>query len=259
MRISSFVPDVRIRNFVHRIDAVEASDDENSPVCIPFYADGYPGIIFQSTRGGVFSLEPRKKLSQFFVYGQTICPVSLELSAGTTMLIFYLYPHVCHAIFGFDADEIIDTCLDLTLLPEARILPLLDQLTLARTAESRINLITGYLSDTIHKHNIAPDRTIQYAVQHIILSGGTRPVHEIRQEVNSTQRTFERRFLRHVGVSPKLFSRIVQFQATLQTLNARKFSKLSDVAYDHGYSDQSHFTRSFRQFTGKSPERFTSG
>jgi len=32
--------------------------------------------------------------------------------------------------------------------------------------------------------------------------------------------------------------------------------KLSDVAYENGYADQSHFIRSFREFTGYTPSQY---
>jgi AraC-like DNA-binding protein len=59
-----------------------------------------------------------------------------------------------------------------------------------------------------------------------------------------------------VGISPKLFSRICRFQATLQQLRTNGFDKLSDIAFEHNYADQSHFIRSFKEFAGVSPFQY---
>ena len=43
---------------------------------LPFYADGFPGIIY-SISENAFTLQPKNKtLSNFYLYGQTIDPVS---------------------------------------------------------------------------------------------------------------------------------------------------------------------------------------
>jgi len=78
----------------------------------------------------------------------------------------------------------------------------------------------------------------------------------LRRILNLSLRTFERRFEQYIGISPKLFSGISQFQAALKHLQSGKFDKLSDIAYTYGYSDQSHFIRHFSRFTGLSPLRW---
>jgi AraC-like DNA-binding protein len=68
-----------------------------------------------------------------------------------------------------------------------------------------------------------------------------------------SERTLERRFKQSIGISAKLFSRICRFQESLNQLRKNKYDKLSDIAYENGYADQSHFIRSFKEFTGVSP------
>jgi AraC-like DNA-binding protein len=63
-------------------------------------------------------------------------------------------------------------------------------------------------------------------------------------------------FESNVGISPRLYKRICQFDAAFQQLNRRKFAKLSDIAYQNGYADQSHFIRSFKEFTNITPKEY---
>jgi AraC-like DNA-binding protein len=79
---------------------------------------------------------------------------------------------------------------------------------------------------------------------------------KIQTDLNLSERTFERRFEQQVGLSPRLLASISQFQTSLQQLKEGKFTKLSDIAYDNGYADQSHFIRSFKKFTNLSPLQF---
>jgi AraC-like DNA-binding protein len=39
-------------------------------------------------------------------------------------------------------------------------------------------------------------------------------------------------------------------------VKGQRFEKLTDVAYDNGFADQSHFIRSFREFTNVTPNTY---
>ena len=71
-----------------------------------------------------------------------------------------------------------------------------------------------------------------------------------------TERTFERQFVAQVGVTPKQFAKIIQFQFSLNQLSEEDCSRLTDVVFDNGFADQSHFIRTFKKFTGKTPIEF---
>ena len=71
-----------------------------------------------------------------------------------------------------------------------------------------------------------------------------------------SERTFQRLFESNVGISPKMFSRICQFHSAFQQLDEGRFTKLSDIAYQNGYADQSHMIRTFKEFTNVSPKEY---
>jgi AraC-like DNA-binding protein len=52
-------------------------------------------------------------------------------------------------------------------------------------------------------------------------------------------------------VSPKRFASLLRFERAL--LLARQGGRLTDVALNAGYYDQSHFNREFSRFTGQAP------
>ncbi|MEE9336851.1 MAG: AraC family transcriptional regulator, partial [Methylococcaceae bacterium] len=52
------------------------------------------------------------------------------------------------------------------------------------------------------------------------------------------------------------FLKIIQFQYSLQKLSEAKFNKLIDVGFDSGFTDQSHFIRVFKRYTGQTPTYF---
>ena len=66
------------------------------------------------------------------------------------------------------------------------------------------------------------------------------------------KKQFERSFRSLVGINPKEYASIVRFQKALAMMQSGE-SVLSQVAYASGYSDQSHFIREFRRFSGQTP------
>lgn len=97
----------------------------------------------------------------------------------------------------------------------------------------------------------------QHAVECIEESGGTKNIGEISREMGISIRQLERRVTNLVGLSPKVFSRTVRLQRILATLCNGYPHRLTDLAYQNGYSDQSHFIRDIKVMTGRTPGYFS--
>jgi AraC-like DNA-binding protein len=63
-------------------------------------------------------------------------------------------------------------------------------------------------------------------------------------------------FEKNIGIAPNLYRRICQFNSAFQQLNNRKYCKLSDIAFENGYADQSHYIRAFKEFTNLTPKDY---
>ena len=67
-------------------------------------------------------------------------------------------------------------------------------------------------------------------------------------------RNFERRFINEVGISPKLYARITRFYNALENKMLHPHKNWTEIAYDNGYYDQSHFIKEVKLFSSKSPD-----
>lgn len=215
-------------------------------------ADGCPGLIFQPAEKGTYHDEDGKLLPQFFMYGQTIKRTKILLTGRFHTLGACFLPHTLRSVFGFNASGLTDSCLDLDLVFSY----LGDELSCGLSLTEQVTVLSERLFSHISRNASPPDATVQAALSQIIASRGNMPLRELQQSMKLSERSFERRFNEHVGISPKLFARVCKFQATLSQLKNNSFVRLSDIAYDNGYADQSHFIRSFREFAGFSPVRF---
>lgn len=90
----------------------------------------------------------------------------------------------------------------------------------------------------------------------IYQSNGNLRVHELANTLHYSERHLSRIFLEHMGVSPKSFSRVVRFQSALSVIIGSPNVSLCRCLLEFGYSDQAHFQREFKQFTGITPKHF---
>jgi AraC-like DNA-binding protein len=81
----------------------------------------------------------------------------------------------------------------------------------------------------------------------------TANVHEVVSRSGYSHRMFISLFSRSVGLTPKAYSRVLRFRRALRHAVAPPGVPWIDVAIAAGYSDQSHFVREFREFTGVTP------
>jgi AraC-like DNA-binding protein len=68
-------------------------------------------------------------------------------------------------------------------------------------------------------------------------------------------RTLQRHFMDQLGVSPGQHLRYLRFERARQLLS-RRDRRAIDIAMAAGYSDQAHFVREFRRFSGITPGRW---
>ena len=97
---------------------------------------------------------------------------------------------------------------------------------------------------------------IARAVAAVRGKGGVTRMDDVASAANLSARHLERNFLEHVGLSPKLFARLVRFDHVVRDIAVRGDQSWSQFALAHGYSDQAHFINEFREFAGVTPTEF---
>ena len=255
MNFHTYIPDKSVSLFVKTIWVFE-NDDKNIQTNLPFFADGYPGLMFQQTDNGLKVKPHNKKMPALFLYGQTIKPITLDIKGSYTLVIFQLYPFVLKSLFNVIPQSINDNCYYLDDGMGTDIITFTNQLLTYKNIQQKINAITDLLISFFEKKKQNLDYKIKQAIESIIQTKGQENISSIAEKLKLNIRTFERRFLNETGLKPKQFAKIIQFQASLEQLTVEDFTKLTDIVYQNGFSDQSHFIRVFKAFTGKTPKAF---
>ena len=253
--MDNFTTGTVLQSYVHDVLVLENKDSEQN-AHLPFYADGYPGIIFQNAANGIFLKPHNKKASAFFLYGQTIEPIEMIIAGTYKIIVFQLYPFAARILLGIEPKEITDDCFDLTQMPESIAKSTLHQLSQTEDTQEQMDLIAVFLKKCIQKSPINPDESILLTINLILQFKGKISIRNLREKIHITERTFERRFLKEIGVNPKNFARIIQFQSSKNQLSKSDDSNTMDVVFENGFTDQSHFIKTFKKYTGLTPSEF---
>ncbi|SEW25197.1 helix-turn-helix domain-containing protein [Chitinophaga arvensicola] len=255
MKYQEIPPPSYLKHHVRYFWTLESGGVSATPHIFGPVADGCPGLIFQQSADGIFYQE-KKPLPDLLLYGQTTKATTLELTGGVYAIGVCCYPNALKSVFGLNADELTNSCLDLGLLDRTKDFHLAEKLGNTLSLAGKIDIIAAFLFQQINKSSTTTDTVTQYALSQIIASRGSIALKDLQQELQLTERSFERRFKQGVGISPKLFSRICRFQHSLAQLKSNNYTKLSDIAFENDYADQSHYIRAFKEFTGFSPYQY---
>lgn len=96
----------------------------------------------------------------------------------------------------------------------------------------------------------------QALVALMIAHRGNISVAELSAYSGYSARTINNVFNNYYGLSPKTFSLILKYQQVLDQLMQSNCERLTDLATDMGYADQSHFCRQFKRYNGQAPREF---
>jgi AraC-like DNA-binding protein len=123
---------------------------------------------------------------------------------------------------------------------------------LATTSEYKILNVEGMVLEINRQDNIRMDK-----IYHFVRDNYARQIslEEISQEVSMTVPSFCRYFKKITG---KTFTRFVNEYRLVHAskLLVEKPTSITDICYESGFNNFSHFNKLFKEFTGKSPSEY---
>jgi AraC-like DNA-binding protein len=199
------------------------------------YSD--PAVVRMSPRAVVIGL-------------QTHCRSELQFQGTTDCFVILFQPTGLNRLFSTPAQELTDRAYDAH--------------SVLGIPVSRLEQMLGETNDFRQRARIADEFLLGQSVRaracerisaasgRILRASGNARIGTLAREAGVSVRQFERSFSAAVGVHPKLYARIVRFEAALDS-KARSTKSWTEVAHEFGYYDQTHMVHDFQGFTGDTP------
>lgn len=196
---------------------------------------------------------PRQQVPMAFVCGQFTSNYHIVLQGPVHMRGIVFRPCGVHDFLGLRMSMLVNTRMDLKLV-------LNDQVEILRQ-----NLLSepGTTNAAFEKflHDRRPSaqerlNVINDVVAFVDQNRGDVTVHQMADRFGTSKRYLEKRFLEKVGISPKLYARMIRF-SYISTLIAHKEKvDWQEVIEQHGLHDQSHLVKEFIEFNKLNPSEY---
>lgn len=221
------------------------------------YPCGYATMVFHYGSPSKFQKKNSSKYIEpnLVICGQQTNYYDLSLSGKTGMILIVFRPHGVKPFFNFPITEILNENLSLQDLTNNVANELEDKLLNSPNIKQRIIQLENFLIKRLNHSN--DFERIEHAVKIIENCKGQIKAQDIAHDVCLGIKQFERTFSKYVGVNPKKFASIVRLQNVIQ-LKSTNIKSMSQLAYENGYYDQSHFNHDFKSLTGLTPKAFFS-
>ncbi len=220
----------------------------------PALPDGCPELIFNFgdpfehiASDGRLTRQPA-----VILVGQITRPFALRPTGAVDLLAVRFEAHGAYGLHG-DMSRLRDDWAEPHALRDAALVALTGRLTAASASERRAE-VRAWLADYA-AHAPRADEVVAAGVRHIRETHGVVAIEALAASHGVGLRTLQRRFAEQVGLTPKLFARIVRFHRVCMAWQHAP-ETLALVAADSGYCDESHLIRDFRAFVGTPPATF---
>jgi AraC-like DNA-binding protein len=229
---------------IHDAVVVHPATARAAPLIEFVFGDRFEVVYCKHTR---IEITPRVAI----VGLQTHCRVHLRLQGTVQCFVIVFQPTGLHGLFAIPMHELTDRDYDAHSVLDAFVPSLEQRLGECRTFAERVRVADEFLW-----HRALDSRAwdpISAAASQILVSDGDVRIPALAHSTGLSMRQFERSFIQQVGVRPKLYARIVRFEAALDSKARSSTKSWTDVAHEFGYYDQMHMVHDFEDFTGETP------
>ena len=226
---------------------------------IPFGCTGRTHVVIPliNTFYMRFGLGSRQQTPSCALTGQVTQPLTKYVSGFTRVLVIDFTPTGLHALWPMPVNELSNHPFEMAEIVGPTVRSLTEQLLNTPGTTRRFKVLDTYLLGR-RAGGSGTDGRIEAAVWQISQQPGFVHVAQLAQQLNCSERTLNRRFTEQVGVSPKLYARMLRFLHIRQRLEEKPTCAWPDLVLAGGYYDQAHLIHEFKEFTGQPPRLYGS-
>jgi AraC-like DNA-binding protein len=128
--------------------------------------------------------------------------------------------------------------------------------TVRRSAYAQQLLSSQHFNEARARWTRADLIFLQTALEQLYNTHGLIRMDALATACGLSLRQFERRFKQRIGISPKVFARLLRFETLMASLIQNPTPSLAQMAFHPGYQDQAHAIHEFKLWVGCTPSAF---
>jgi AraC-like DNA-binding protein len=243
-------PPLALSNHVKYFWSVEVDALSDQFFSINTFVDDSSGIIFLQPKDRIALVNKGQPVPNAFVYGQTMVPSESPCLGSFKALGVLFYPHSINELFNIVASQFTN---EMIYFENFASKDFVNQLMDTEDFDNQVQLISNFLVSRLVKIN-TEDKLIKHCINKIKSAHGILQVKDLYSFYGLSERQFERRFQAVIGVSPRHYIKVIRFREGINRIRSGKYKRLSQIAHELNYADQSHFIRHIKDLSGINPK-----
>ncbi|WAC03005.1 helix-turn-helix domain-containing protein [Lacinutrix neustonica] len=218
-------------------------------VFIIFELDGFEYYTFDRD-----TLKPNGTFKNVWIYGMHKDFLSISAHQDSEMLVIQFKTNGAFPFFDTPINQFNNKVIDAQDFFGNEILELRQVILNAENPSEKFKCVENWLNT---KFDIT--KTASAELLNVLSQLYTKPISESNKIIASyplSQKHLINQFKTYFGLTPKAFHRIFRFNEILKQIQNKNQLKWVDIAYEFGYSDQSHFIKEFKEFSRFNPQEF---
>ncbi|MEO9964999.1 MAG: AraC family transcriptional regulator [Reichenbachiella sp.] len=200
------------------------------------------------------TLKPKESFTKVWISGMHRNYISISSHQKSEMFVIQFKPFGAYPFFHFPLEELTGKVVPAETVLGNEILALRESLYNTDENSDKFQLAEKWLLDRFDEQKRPSKDLLDVAskLQEVSAAG----INDAMTSYPNTQKHLIDQCKKYLGLTPKYFHRIIRFNEMLVLLKEQKKIQWSQVAYQCGYSDQSHFIKEFKHFSGFNPQEF---
>ena len=214
-----------------------------------FELDGFPRYTFDRE-----NLQPNQAFTKAWISGMHRNFISISAHEKSEMFIIQFKAHGLYPFLHSPINELTEKVIAAKAIFGQSILDLRTKLLISKTSKEKFSLAEKWLTNKFNATQIPPKELLDTIIQL-----QKEPAHNFAEIIASyphSQKHLINQFKKYVGLTPKYYQRILRFNEILQKVQQKENISWTQIAYSCDFSDQSHFIKEFKHFSGFNPQEF---
>lgn len=248
-------PSTKLAPYIKHYWGIRTTYEGNTPYLHRIIPTGLPELIFYiDYKPDTSSL--RKFEDSGILNIQQNDYYDLIISDNLDVFSIYFQPEAVNLFFNLPLEQFFNTGVALSQLDIKLAYGLQERLCNTDSFEQRVRVAEIFLLEMLNNTSENIDfRRMRHIINLSSKSKGIIGIDKLIDESCLGRKQFERKFVNQLGISPKQYLKIIRFQSALHEYSICPTRRLTELAYNNGYYDQSHFINDVKAFTGESPKK----
>ncbi len=200
------------------------------------------------------TLKPNGFFRQAWISGMHKNFISISAHMDSEMLVVQFKSAGAYPFFHFPLLDVSEKVVSAEECLGSEIIELRNDILKAEDHHAKMTLVIDWLVKRFDEQ-LAPSEDLLGFIDRLQLEPVSK-FNEIIKTYPYTQKQLIQHFKKYVGITPKIYQRILRFNEILKLIQDKEKISWADVAYSCDYADQSHFIKEFVLFSGFNPQEF---